>query len=256
MASESRASSLPRIRSADTRSGFARSAWVWLGLVAFLAIVELFIVFVGAGLENDPRATLFSWPALAVIGVVGLAGVWLSHRTGFPAAWDPAVPLRWRIGYPSLIGIALGIFLAVADSLVHWTTTFAETSGLPSFNAPFPGSLLFYPGGAIIVEVVYRLLPIPLLMWLTGFALRGRGREMIFWILAVLTSVIEPASQDLPSLRAGTELAVALNFAPDYLLNFVQAVFFRRSGFLSAIIVRVAFYLVWHVAYGNFICRC
>src|SRR5439155_1092200 len=157
MASESRASSLPRIRSADTRSGFARSAWVWLGLVAFLAIVDLFIVFVGAGLENDPRATLFSWPAIAVVGVVGLAG-----------------------------------------------------------------------------------------MWLAGFALRGRGREMIFWILAVLTSVIEPASQDLPSLRAGTELAVALNFAPDYVLNFVQAVLFRRSGFLSAIIVRVAFYLGWH----------
>jgi hypothetical protein len=35
-----------------------------------------------------------------------------------------------------------------------------------------------------------------------------------------------------------------------------QATVFRRSGFLAAILVRVAFYMVWHVAYGNLICHC
>ncbi len=31
--------------------------------------------------------------------------------------------------------------------------------------------------------------------------------------------------------------------------NLTQAAFFRRYGFLAAILVRVGFYLVWHVVY-------
>ena len=34
------------------------------------------------------------------------------------------------------------------------------------------------------------------------------------------------------------------------------AVTFRRAGFLAAIVLRVAMYLVWHVAYGTLICAC
>ncbi len=90
----------------------------------------------------------------------------------------------------------------------------------------------------------------------SNLAMRGRLQEQVFWALAALTSLIEPASQDLPDLRAGTELSVGLNFAGDYAMNFAQAVMFRRYGFLTSIILRVATYLVWHVAYGNFICRC
>jgi hypothetical protein len=39
-------------------------------------------------------------------------------------------------------------------------------------------------------------------------------------------------------------------------LSFAQAVTFRRYGFLASIMLFVAMYLVWHVAYGNSICRC
>ena len=120
-----------------------------------------------------------------------------------------------------------------------------------------PGSLLFYLGGAIIVEVFYRLIPIPLVMFLvSNLLLRGRWQQQVFWVMAALTSLIEPASQDLPDLRTGTEVAVGLNFIADYAMNFSQAIFSRRYGFLASIIPRVAMYLVWHVAYGNFICRC
>ena len=51
-------------------------------------------------------------------------------------------------------------------------------------------------------------------------------------------------------------LPVAASFIPDYAFNFVQAAYFRRYGFLSAIVVRLGVYLVWHVIYGNFVCRC
>jgi hypothetical protein len=35
--------------------------------------------------------------------------------------------------------------------------------------------------------------------------------------------------------------------------NLAQVVVFRRFGFLASIIVRQAYYLVWHIAYGNFV---
>src|SRR5438046_1375057 len=166
---------------------------VWLILVGFLVIVDLFITFVGAGLESDPRAQLFSPPAILIVGLAGLAGVWLSHRTGFPAAWAPSAPARWRFVYPSLIGIAIGVFLSVADIFLHWTATFSSPGGVP-FNAPFPGSLLFYPGGATIVEVFYRLIPIPLVMFMVStLALRARSWGHVISAGQGLTATVDTA---------------------------------------------------------------
>src|SRR5262249_48585047 len=127
------------------------------------------------------------------------------------------------------------------------------------FNAPWPGSPLFYTGGAVVVEVFYRLLPIPLVLWLvSSLLLRGRFQSQIFWVLAGLTSLIEPWTQALPEL--GTEgvtvSSVAAAFAIAFGQNLTQAVFFRRYGFVAAIAVRVGMYMVWHVGYGNFICHC
>jgi hypothetical protein len=226
-------------------------------LVAFLVVVNLFITFVGAGLERDPRSVLFSWPSLAVVAVLGLTGIVLTPRTGFPAAWDARISNRHRLAYPVLLGVGFGLLSVGLDQLTGWIAFFKQETGLPAFNAPFPGSLLFYPGGAILVEVFYRLLPIPVLLWLmSNGLLRGRGQAPLFWVLAVLTSLIEPLSQDLEALRVGAVGLFASQFGYDYGFNLAQAVLFRRYGFLAAIVLRAAQYLVWHVGYGNFLCSC
>lgn len=38
-------------------------------------------------------------------------------------------------------------------------------------------------------------------------------------------------------------------FLLDYALNLTQAALFRKCGFLAAIVMRVAFYAVWHIVY-------
>jgi hypothetical protein len=38
--------------------------------------------------------------------------------------------------------------------------------------------------------------------------------------------------------------------------NLAQAACFRRYGFVAAIVVRLGTYLVWHILYGDLICRC
>ena len=196
-------------------AALAQSVRVWLALVGYLAIVQLFITYIGAGLEQDPRSAFLSWPAIG-------------------------------------IGLALGLAMAGSDVVFGWTRAFAAQNTLTSFNAPFPGSVLFYPAGAIIVEIFYRLLPIPVVLWL----LRGHFQTAAFYVLAVLTSLIEPVQQDLDDVRPETLPMVSTMFALDFALNFSQAMFFRRYGFLASIVVRIAFYLVWHVAYGNLVCHC
>src|SRR6266513_4988224 len=190
----------PTATPVEDSGAFGNSARVWLGCVAFLVVGELYILLIGGGLEKDPRIGLFAPPSIAAFGVAGLVGIWFSHRTGFPAAWDSRVSNRHRVFYPILWGIGLGVALVAHDLVFHWTAAYKEIIGAPSFNAlaPFPGALLFYSAGAIIVEVFYRLLPIPLLLWLiSNVALRGRGQDRAFAVLAVLTSLIEPVTQDL-----------------------------------------------------------
>jgi hypothetical protein len=116
-------------------------------------------------------------------------------------------------------------------------------------NIDLPWSLLIYPGGAVIVECVYRLFPLPLLQWLIdGVLRRRRATAPVFWSLAVLTSLLEPLSQDLDLAKYGWFVAVA-GFGIDFLLNLAQAAVLRRHGFTAAIALRIAFYAVWHVAY-------
>jgi len=251
------AASLAQPVSIRRQTTVANSLLAWLILLGFLGLTNLFITFVGAGLENDPRSALFSWPAIALFGVLGAIGIALSHRTGFPAAWDERNSNLRRLAIPALLGVAIGALESALDMATHWTTFMSEGVG-GAFHAPWPGSPLFYTSGAIEVEVLYRLLSVPLFLWLiSNLALRGRWQTQIFWILAVLSSLLEPSDQDLRELGNGAPLGmIAAAFVPDLLLNLTQVVMFRRYGFVAAIATRVAFYLVWHVAYGNFVCAC
>jgi hypothetical protein len=54
-------------------------------------------VFLPNAFSDPTQKALFSWSGLGVIGLLGLAGVWLAHRTGFPAAWIPGVSNRQRL---------------------------------------------------------------------------------------------------------------------------------------------------------------
>jgi hypothetical protein len=238
-------------------TGFVSSAQVWLLLVALLALVRLYTLTIGVELQSDSRSALFDWPFVVVFGVLGLIGVWFAHRTGFPAALDPRIGNRQRFLVPVAAGLGVGLVLVLQEMVTGGIQLFLNETGLPRFNAPLPGAVLFYAGGAIIVEVIYRLLTIPVLLWLiSGVLLRGRGQAQVFWALAAITSLIEPVTQEVGLLAAGLVGAFALHFATGYVFNFAQAAAFRRYGFLSAIALRWAAYLVWHIGYGNLICQC
>jgi hypothetical protein len=229
------------------------SVLVYLGLMLYLVAIKAGLALFPAVFRDPSQAAVFSWPALAIFTVLGAIGVVLSLRTGFPAALDRRISNSRRFLIPAALGIAFALLTIGIDSVVHWTRFLADLRGQPSFNIDFPASLFIYSGGAIIVEVIYRLAPVPLTLWLiTVLSPRSKGQGAAFWALAALTSAIEPVTQDLPLLQLGA-LPFALVFGAGYAFNFAQAVCFRKYGFLAAILVRVVFYLVWHILYGNFL---
>ena len=229
----------------------------WLACVGLLAVTGLFIALVGAGLEDDPRKPFFDPLPIAIVGLVGGLGVFLASRIGIPAAWDERVSQRTRFVYPLLIGAALGI-VSIALELITGGISFVIADlNLERFNAPLPGSVLLYGGGAVVLEVVYRLLAIPLVLWIAlRLGLPDRYRLAAFVVVALLTSLLEPLGQTTVAIEAGRfDLAVS-QFALGFGYNFLQAFFFLKGGFLAALSVRWGQYAVWHILYGGLICAC
>jgi hypothetical protein len=220
---------------------------VWLGLMAWIVLVKFALeLFYPQAFVDRTQRGFFDWPAIVLMGALGLVGALVATRTGFPDAWDARVSNRQRLLYPVVIGLGFGVVYVAIDLIAHYTPAVAAFNGAVQQYTGFVPMFLIFSTASIFVEIIYRLFPIPLMLGLaSNIVLRGRGQKEIFWMLAVLTSLLEPFGQMMyASVVPGAVLAlVMVNL---FALNMTQATFFRRYGFFAAILVRVAFYLVWH----------
>lgn len=250
----------------------------FLALMGYLVATKLLLTygpFPDDLFPHPSQKATFEWEFLAILTVVGLAGVWLSERTGFRSMWDPQVTGRQRFVVPAWIGMAFGLLAMGIDAQFGICRIFLQMMGLRFFHMKFPASALVYPGGAIIVETLYRLAPLPLVMglvygvvWL--FTRRwlpreegARGRtDAVFWVVAATLSLFEPVTQSgviglvlnwttgRESRFVGYEGLVAYEFAEGYAFNLIQAYLFRRAGFLASLTMRISMYVIWHVVWG------
>jgi len=232
------------------REPFWPAARGYLLLMAYLVVVKLAIISVPDAFRSTAQAAVFAWPMIASLVVLGLGGLWLARRCGLPGFWNPALPASRRWLLPVLLGVGFGILSIGVDALTGWTDVIERKLGIPSIHIDFPASLLIYPGGAVIVNVIYYLIPIPLLVWLVSrVLLRGRFREPVFWTVGALAAAIEPLTQDLS--YPGPAWVAVLVLLSDYALNLAQVSLFRRGGFFATVLLRVSFYLIWHVVWGG-----
>lgn len=218
----------------------------WLGCIGALALVGLIVnTVLPITLVSPAQAALFSPAAIAVVAVAGLLGAWLAERTGFPAPFGNGVsPLR-RFGIPLTVGLGLGALFLLTDMVSGFSRLQAAAFGLDTVVIPPPGGLIIYSAGAIYSEALFRLLPLPLLLWLfSSLLLRGQHQQRTFWALAVLTSLLEPLAQS-PVTRILPPPTFAAVLAQQFAGNLAQAFFFRRYGLLASIALRLAFYLVY-----------
>lgn len=226
---------------------------IWLLLVAYLGLASFLVTVVfPVQFVDRSQSGFFEMQAVIAIGTMGLIGVWLSMRTGFPNAWDAGITNTQRLVVPILTGLLLGSLFLATDLVTRMSQLQQEYLNIQSTDVAFPASLFVYSAAAIYVEVVYRLLIIPLMLGIFSIFVRGQSaHEKIFWVLAVLTSLIEPLTNTAASQYLAP-LALAFVLVQAFGANFLQAVFFRKYGFLAAILLRVAFYIPYHVI-GSFL---
>ncbi|ADB38792.1 hypothetical protein [Spirosoma linguale] len=196
--------------------------------------------------QHVPNLRLFGPDDVGLVAL-GFLGIYLAPRAGFADGFDWRVSNVERWTMPLLLGLGF----AVADLAVFKLVLHSEpVTQLTPFMQPFPYSVLLFGSGALYVECLYRFLPIPLLIALVGLMWPKYGRsEWLFWVLALLSSLVEPLEQlitDSPAL-------IAYSFGTGYAMNLLQAVYFRRYGFLAALCIRLGHYALWHVAFGAWV---
>ena len=233
---------------------YLNSSFVWLSLMILWGATDALHAAIPSGgrpIEPD------SWITHVVFTWVGLVAIWCMQRTGFPAAWDSRTSARKRLLLPVLVGVAFGICAILIDQVTGATSILAAKMG-SDFNVSFPGSLFVYTGGAIKLESVFRLIPIPIILWVgSSVLLKGCAQNKIFWALAVPASAVELIIQGVPLMQlAGSEIGIFSFFAYAvhvYAFNFAAAVCFRFYGLLGAVLVRFGNYIIWHVAFGFYL---
>jgi hypothetical protein len=85
----------------------------------------------------------------------------------------------------------------------------------------------------------------------SNLLLRGRGQGATFWSIAALTSSVEGFTSR--AFQHEHPVLAAEIFLEDYALNTSQAAVFRKCGFIPSALVRLVFYLVWHILWGGWL---
>jgi hypothetical protein len=223
--------------------------------LAFVAGPALVVLLIAGYLGYHPpvwahpsQAAALQIGALLPVLALGTIGVFLSvHSKMTPN------PFRGNWRSPMIAALVAGLVLGAAafglDYLSGFSALIEKRLGIHSIHIAFPASLFVYTAGGIVVECLYRLIPLGIGYYLVAtLILRGRFDRQVYWGLASLTSLIEPLSQ-APLVGLGSPLVVVL-FAFIFIFNLSEAELLRKYGWSAPIVARLVFYSVWHVALG------
>jgi len=203
-------------------------------------------IIYGSSLSPDYKFLRVWEYANILILLVGLPFLLFQTRAKLPNFWQKSISNKNRFIIPVCIGVVFGVL----DVLVFKVILHPEPyQGLPPFTQPFPYSIFLYLSGAFEVEVFYRLIPMTLFLLLGNWYKEGRYYVTFFWIGAVLTEIREPLEQ----LPDGGSLLIVYAIATGFMMNLLQAWWFRKAGFLASLSIRLGHYLLWHILLGVYI---
>jgi hypothetical protein len=155
-------------------------------------------------------------------------------------------PMRGRWAAGVAIAAALGTVFAVPTVLVDWF------AGFPAgINVARPWSYGFYPAIGFIAETCFHLVPLAALLVLANAFSAGAAVRRV-WILMILVALVEPLFQVRGALAQGTlGMLDAYVVVHVYAFNLTQLALFRRYGFMPMFAMRLAYYLWWHIVWGE-----
>ncbi|HWN09884.1 MAG TPA: hypothetical protein VNO50_11585 [Pyrinomonadaceae bacterium] len=235
---------------------FSTSIRIYSGLIFLLVLVKLLFVIFPVAMPVAGNEAAFSPLTILIIAVMGLLGLLMARRTGFPEILDERISNRQRFLIPCVIGLVYGL-ATVAPLLLGNSNRVHPLAVSADIHVKFPFSIPYYTYGALFLEIFLRLFCVSLLVWLiSNVILRGRGQTAAFWFAALVVAMYEPMPylmQDFANNTAAGSVWVILKTVagPLFISNVAAAYLFRRYGFLAPFVMRLSHYLIWHIIYGG-----
>jgi hypothetical protein len=191
------------------------------------------------------QQSINSWSIYFLVAILGFIALKLAKRTGFPDIWDKRISNRQRFVIPLLTGLVFGILNIIIALLMELDVPMVE----------FPFSIPVYMSVGILMEILLHLIPIVFLFWfLSNVILRKRWQYQVFWVVAILFSLMEPVLQTIGMFQMGIISDIsfaAILFTFVFAANMVPIYFFRMYGFLAPVVWRLSFYFIWHIVWGG-----
>ncbi len=223
-----------------------RSKRVFIATCVLFVAIKLLFDFYPGEFPVRGQTEAFTWPLVGAVILLGLAGLFAERSVGFPGVLaDPRVQRRgWLIA--AVTGLAYGALTILLPG--------SNPLGLTEWpHVPWPWSIPFYTFGTIFLEFMLRLGALCILVWLVHVVfLRRRWLMPVFWTVNLIVAFYEIMPMTMQDVSRGDWGAVALTpLQPLYWTNVFEGWLLMRFGWLTPIVFRLAFYLVWHVVYGG-----
>ncbi|HMO16163.1 MAG TPA: hypothetical protein PKD64_18765 [Pirellulaceae bacterium] len=218
-------------------------AFCLIAIICSLLLSALPVEYPHPSQEESLRVT-----SLLPILALGGLGVWLFSMTSIGRRQVATVKFGAYI-QAMVWGLGFGLVAVGLDYTLEISKTLASVLDIKSIHLSAPYSILAYLAAAVVIETMFRLLPLGVVTFAAEkFGAKSRVLIFVFVVFAMLTAVVEPISQaGVFASRPGAMLAIA---AFIYLYGLVASWQMWKTGPSACILMRIAFYLVWHVTLG------
>ena len=213
-------------------------------------LIFLFIACIGI-LYGQQLSHLFN--GLRVWGIenilwlgIGIPFLYFQKNASLPNFFEPSISNKARFFEPALIGIIFGILDIIVIKVIQHPEPYTQ---LPPFLQPFPYSVFLYFSGALEIEVFYRLIPLTIILIIGKQIAAGKYFNYFLWTGLITTSIREPLEQ-FPS---GTIWFILYAFITGFLMNYMQAFYYKKAGFIASLTLRLGHYLFWHILLGIYV---
>lgn len=212
---------------------------------AFLIVAVIGILFGNEIKDNFTFFRVWDYKNILIL-LLGIPFLFIQTKANLPNFLEDSISNKQRFLKPFLIGTLFGILDVIIIKIIMHPEPYTE---LPPFLQPFPYSIFLYFSGAFEIEVFYRLIPLTLILLIGKWFASGKYYNIFLWTAIVLTSVREPIEQ-FPN---GELWFVIYSLLTGFLMNFLQAIYFKNAGFLASITLRLGHYLFWHILLGFYV---
>ena len=211
----------------------------------FLIISVIGIIYGNKIKSNFTFFRVWDYKNILIL-LLGVPFLLLQSKANLPNFLEDSISNKQRFLQPFLIGTVFGILDIIIIKIIMHPDPFLE---LPPFLQPFPYSNFLYFSGAFEIEVFYRLIPLTLILLLGKWFASGKYFNLFLWTAIVLTSLREPIEQ----FPDGELWFIIYALLTGFLMNFLQAIYFKNAGFLASLTLRLGHYLFWHILLGIYV---